>query len=73
MSESRSAFMPILLMTPVNHDHLEILPGAMCWLWWAAESPEGRRVLLESMAREAGQPVRDDSVPSRVMAAAGCA
>lgn len=58
-------------MTPVDRDPPETLAGPVCWLWWAAESPERRRALLEEMASESGQSRPADAAASRAMAEAG--
>lgn len=57
-------------MTRMNDDEPAIPSGQMCWLWWAAESEETRRLLLEAMTGEPGQPL-DAGAARQLLAAAG--
>ena len=55
--------MSLLQVTASEDSHVDGLSGAVCWLWWAAESEEGRRQLLQAMAAESGQSLRTDAAP----------
>jgi hypothetical protein len=54
--------------------HLELyadaLTGQVCWMWWAAEPEDSRRLLLEALAVDRGQSPAAEAAAPQLMAEA---